>query len=120
MDETTVFDILRSHVLSELDMSIPVPYELLVFISESMNNWRDIAPYLGLQAVDREDIMENGTTAQERRLLMLEKWREKLGNTSTFFNLVKGFLDAGRRDLADQVCEFFIDKGININYKTSF
>ena len=38
---------------------------------------------------------------------MLERWKERFGREATFFKLVEVFLRADRRDLAENVCEFF-------------
>lgn len=73
-----------------------------------MNKWKDIAPHLRLSPTDRENIEHNGNrSVPEMRLLMLERWREINGPDATYFQLTDIFLNAKRKDFADEVCKFF-------------
>ena len=113
LSSLTEYELVARHRLTEEELSINVSHDLFAHIIKKMNNWREIAPHLGLNPTDREDIEEKRGTPKEQRLFMLERWKEKFGREATFFKLVEVFLSAERRDLAEEVCEFFKKNGMH-------
>lgn len=112
----TATELATSFELTEEELSVKVTNSLITNIVQHMNNWRsrEIAPFLGLAQAEREDIIEIGKNPDEQRLLMLEKWTKKYGKEASFFGLVRAFLKAKRRDLAEEVLEFFKQNGNQI------
>lgn len=99
-------ELVAEYKLTVEDLQVKVTPGMLVHISTVMNNWKVIAPHLELKPTEREDIEAKGTP-EEQRLLMLERRAEKFGRQASFFKLIESFLKVGRRDLAEQVCEYF-------------
>ena len=81
-------------------------------ISLFLANWQTVAPHLGLTEVDKEDVLEDKTKAQDRRYKTLQKWKAKNVFKATYTVLVDAFLKIGRADLAEKVCRLLIDKGM--------
>ena len=81
-------------------------------ISLFPTNWQTVAPLLGLDEVDEEDIQEDKTGAQNRRYKTLQKWKAKNVFKATYRVLVDVFLKIGRADFAEQVCRLLLDKGM--------
>lgn len=63
-----------------------------------------LAPYIGLDEVDKEEILEEGTIG-EQRVKMMRMWRQKFRSDATYWYFVKGCEQAQRLDLVEAVCD---------------
>jgi hypothetical protein len=64
--------------------------------------YRLLAPFLGLDKGDEEEISEEGSLG-EQRIKMMQVWLSRYGKDATYLNFVRGCEQAGRRDLVDTV-----------------
>ena len=64
--------------------------------------YRLLAPFLGLDKGDEEEISEEGSLG-EQRIKMMQVWLSRHGKDATYLNFVRGCEEAGRRDLVDTV-----------------
>ena len=67
-------------------------------------DWRRVAPHLGLSKRDVEAIEAENRTESERRLEVLQKWKQMYGYKATLKNFVAVLLAVGNADDAEQVC----------------
>lgn len=101
--------------LSKEDLSRPVVDDALLGVSKNMDRTK-IAPYLGLTSTDQNDIEETGKSPQQKRMMTLEKWKQKYGPNATYFKLIEVFCKAERQDLAGEICKFFKENHNHGNY----
>ena len=81
----------------------------LVYLSELIADWREMAPYLSLTKTDEVDILTHYPhSASCQRIEMLRKWREKNGPHATYNKLALVFQDWGRKDLFSKINELVI------------
>ena len=71
----------------------------------SVTDWRSIAPFLGLEETDEEDIEVMYSTLKTRNIAMLRKWKHLHGSSATYRRLLGAFWDVGRVDLIDKLLE---------------
>ena len=74
-------------------------------ISTFLESWKLVAPYLGLSEGDVEAIDRDGKSEEEKRLLMLQRWKQALAFKATYKKLVNTLLSIKRADLAVKVCQ---------------
>ena len=74
-------------------------------ISTFLESWKLIAPCLGLSEGDIEAIDRNGKSEEEKRLLMLQRWKQAFIFKATYKKLVNALLSIKRADLALNVCQ---------------
>ena len=77
----------------------------MLTLSRSLDRWREVAPYLGLTAPEIAEIEHDSKTEPEKRFKALERWSNKHGPNAKYRLLLVAFLEVGRSDLAEQVCE---------------
>ena len=77
-------------------------------ISTFLKSWKLVAPYLGLSEGDIEAIGRDGTSEEEKRLLMLQRWKQALIFKATYKKLVNTLLSIKRADLAVNVCQIAV------------
>lgn len=65
---------------------------------------RTLAPFLGLDEVDEEEIEEE-KNAREKKVKMMRVWKERFGEEATYLRFVKACEDVQRRDLIEAVCD---------------
>ena len=64
---------------------------------------RSLAPYIGLDEADEEEIQEERTSIRQKVKLM-RVWKRKHGEEATYLRFVKGCEQLQRRDLVEAVC----------------
>ena len=74
-------------------------------IALSITDWRSIAPFLGLEETDEEDIEVMYSSTKTRNIAMLRKWKHLLGSSATYRRLLGAFWDVERIDLIDKLLE---------------
>ena len=80
--------------------------------------WRKVAPHLGLDETDIEEI-DSKKIEPEKRLEMLQKWKMKKSYLATFKVLVEALLKVGCADHAERVCrllqpQMHTDEGLQL------
>ena len=65
---------------------------------------RVLAPYIGLEEAEEEEIEEE-KGAQAKRQKMLRVWMQKFGDRATYLRFVEGCERIQRRDLEEAVCD---------------
>ena len=65
---------------------------------------RSLAPYIGLDEADEEEIQEESTSIRQKVKLM-RVWKRKHGEEATYLRFVKGCEQLQRRDLVEAVCD---------------
>ncbi len=80
--------------------------EIAVFI-----RWRDVAPRLGLDSNDIEEVEIDGKSESDRRLKALQKWKSKLGLKATYMQLVEVLCRLGMAEQAEKVCRLVAAHG---------
>ena len=76
-------------------------------IALSITDWRSIAPFLGLEETDEEDIKASYSTVKTRNIATLRKWKHLHGSSATYRRLLGAFWDVERIDLIDKLLEMF-------------
>ena len=88
-------------------MRIKCPDDVLGVIAQmmrKMNEWRNID--LGIERGKVSTVKsESGANDEEKRREYLQCWKQKYGPLETFELLARRFVEAGRADLAQLVCE---------------
>ena len=74
-------------------------------IALSIIDWRSIAPFLGLEETDEEDIEVMYSTVKTRNIAMLRKWKHLHGSSATYMRLLEAFWTVERIDLIDKLLE---------------
>ena len=74
-------------------------------IAMSITDWRSIAPFLGLEETDEEDIETKYPTPKTRNIAMLRKWKHLQGSCATYRKLLEAFWDVERVDLIDKLLQ---------------
>ena len=74
-------------------------------VALSITDWRSIAPFLGLEETDEEDIEAMYSTVKTRNIAMLRKWKHLYGSSATYRRLLGAFWSIERIDLIDKLLE---------------
>jgi hypothetical protein len=75
--------------------------EIAIFLE----SWKLVAPHLGLSKGEIEAIDRDGESEEEKRLLMLQRWKQALVFKATCKELIIALLSVRRADLAVKVCQ---------------
>lgn len=70
------------------------------------DNWQMIGHYLNLMKNEISAINENYTTAEEKRVRVLMKWREQFSHKATYKVLIEAFLSDKQVDTARKIIEW--------------
>ena len=99
---TTVDEICRGLPRSLLDSVVTDTH--IADIASRIKNWRELAPYLDLSAVEEDDIVEsNLNNPKVQRREALTQWKELNGTKATYWKLIIVFCCRGRAGLAGHV-----------------
>ena len=77
----------------------------LVAISKFIGCWETCASHFELTQAEIEEIKADGRNHEQRKLFMLQKWREKKAFLATFGALVGIFLKCDNALMAQNVCD---------------
>ena len=77
-------------------------------ISSFLESWKLVALYLGLSEGEVEAIDKDGKSEEEKRWLMLQRWKQALVFNATYKELINGLLSVRRADLAVKVCQTIV------------
>lgn len=82
--------------------------EFIVKISTFLEAWRMVAPHLELSKQDIESIDCDAKSEDEKRLLMLQKWKQISIFNATYRKLLEALLSIKRADQARKVCQMIM------------
>ena len=102
----TVQELAKHFKLSaDSDLGQQVSDEHIKEISTFLESWKLVAPHLGLNQGTIETIDSDGKGEEQKRLLMLQKWKQALFFKATYQKLLEALLAVQRADLGGKVCE---------------
>ena len=82
-------------------------------ISTFLESWKLVAPHLGLKKGEIEAIESDGKSEEEKKMLMLQKWKQALVFNATYKELINALLFVRRADLAVKVCQMMVPTSLN-------
>lgn len=100
-------EILADKGLKEGNLDCPCTPEHRNDIARQITNWKALAPFIGLERTDEEEIDDENRSVMSKRIAMLRIWSEKRGKRATYLHLIKGFAQISRRDLIEKLCDIF-------------
>ena len=89
--------------------------KVFVTLARRMNDWEKI--YFGeklTEAILGEIKKDNIMDEDGRRRTVLTRWKQLYGHEATYEQLLLRYVESGRMDLADLLCEEYIKQGIII------
>lgn len=88
-------------------VSEDVPDTLIADLSQLMaKQWKLVATYLGFTNDHVTAFDAENHSVSEKVIAMLNEWKHRQTKDATRSNLMKAFVKAGRKDLADKVCSY--------------
>ena len=103
-DAPSYEDILACCKLDQEAMRVKCPDEVLSTVARKMNEWRNID--LGIERGKISGLKhDSGADDLEKRREYLQCWKQRYGPKATYELLARRFVEAGRADLAQLVCE---------------
>ena len=81
------------------------PDNVLLKLSERLDNWDTAGLYLEILAHEIKAIKVDNGSEESRKVALLNKWKQKNGDDATYYNLIAGLRDADRSDIADQALD---------------
>ena len=108
----------RTITLEELVSAVGVPSgkldqkfldRHLYTLSLSLKSWRSIAPHLGLEKLEIEDIESKGKNEEEKKQMTLQRWKKRRTFDATNRKLIEAHLKVGDVDSAKSVCHLLAD-----------
>ena len=86
-------------------MDQPSKDEDLCEIALAITDWQSMAPFLGLTEAQESEIKEDSDNARVKKIKMLRKWRNKLGEKATYRKLAEILLKLGETGAAENLCK---------------
>ena len=102
-DMAQLNDLLARFGFQRRDLVKPCSEEHGNRIALKVSDWETLAPFIGLEHQDVEDIKDEYRKSRSRRLALLRKWRQRYGRDATYLKLVEGLQEIGRRDLIEDI-----------------
>ena len=65
-----------------------------------------LSSYLGMKRVSAQDAKHDGKSEPDRRVSLLEAWKQMKGSDATYKALIAALLEMERRDDAEIICNF--------------
>lgn len=92
--------------------NFPIQPNHLAKVAEKIGDWETCAHYLGVPQDDINDIAEENRKVKTRRIKMLYKWRQLMGEQATYSNLFEALATMGRRDVIEDILDLLCSKKI--------
>ena len=107
--------ILKHHGIAPAQMQRQCSDEMIWALVPKMTEWRTIR--LGVDKGKIDAIEKDATDEEGKRRKYLEYWKQTLGHKATCERLARGFVQSGRADLADAVCDEVQSKTVTTDGK---
>ena len=104
----TVEELEQHYKIPEGVLNEEVSDEHIKEISTILDSWNLIASHLDLSKGEIEAVDKNRKTEEEKRLLMLQKWKQALFFKATYKKLLEALLTVRRADQAGKVCQMIM------------
>ena len=108
MAATPLSDLLQEVGVSIEQLDKNVSDNHLCSISVFLTSWETVATSLGLNVADVQAIEADGRGAEDKRMKMLQRWKNKFAFRATYRKFVKALLRLEMADLALKVCRLLI------------
>ena len=73
-----------------------------------LESWPNVAPHLGLSSADVGATRIDAHNEQERRKVILERWKSRFAFKAKYRVLVDALLKIGKADQAERVCRLLV------------
>ena len=104
--ETLVQEHIISRGLTLEDLRQQQPSnDVLLKLSKELDNWVEVGFNLNISKSEIKAIKVDNHSEEERRIFVLAKWKEKNGDSATYYNLIEALNDSDRVDLIDQALD---------------
>lgn len=107
MSRITFQDVLDEAKISAEVLKEPCSEDTTLQLSNFCDPWNVVALHLKLNHTEIDDIDRDCKTTEEKRIKVLQKWREAFAFKATTETFVKALVSCGRADPALQVCKLF-------------
>ena len=104
----TVEELEQHYKIPEGVLNREVSDEHIIEIPTFLESWNLIAPHLDLSKGEIEAVENDGKSEEDKRLLMLQKWKQALFFKATYKKLVEALLAVRRTDQAGKVCQLVV------------
>ncbi len=105
MEPPSVSEILAHCEVTDAQLENPCSSEDITTIAGFLVSWRTLAPHLGLDESEEEEIEEDVREEAEKKLKALRKWKSKFAHKATYKVLVEALAKVNMADHAMHVCQ---------------
>ncbi len=105
MDPPTVNEILAHCGVTDAQLENPCSNDDITAIARFLISWRTLAPHLGLDESEEEEIEEDGREEAEKKLKALRKWKSKFAHKATYKVLVEALVNINMAEHARHICQ---------------
>ena len=102
-------DELKEHGLTRGQLNIPCSLEVSRALAMKIDDWKLLAPFIGLSEQDTAAIQEDNRSHKVQSLASLTTWWRKFGSKATYLMLAEGLEKIERLDLVRELCVLFED-----------
>ena len=103
------FLITANEVAKEAGLRLDLPFNFckdhVHILAMFCDPWESIGRHLGLNDAIINGIKEDSSTAEKRRTVMLQLWKEKFAHKATYRVLIQALIDCGRAQQALELCQ---------------
>lgn len=101
----TVDDITSRYGLKkeDLDKECTLTSDMLKIINK-VTDWKTTGTYLGIPKEKLASIEEENRTEEQRRIAVVQTWKEREGRRATYLKLAATLNLRGRNDLVEDIC----------------
>lgn len=110
MSKITLQDILDEAKITEEILKVPCPEESLPDLADFCEPWYIVGPRLKLTQAEIDGIDEDCKTSEEKRLKVLQKWKEAYSFKATFGVFVNALIDCRKAEKVLGVCRYLKSK----------
>ena len=105
---TSLADTLEKHHLTQLELNIPMSFELCTEFADKLTEWEPLAPRLDLDHAEIATIKhDNPQNLRSQCSACLTKWQNKFGSQATFLKLAQALKSIDR---VEKLIEIFKTK----------
>ena len=87
----------------DLDKECTLTSDMLEIINQ-ITDWKTTGTYLGIPKEKSVSIEEENRTEEQRRIAMVQTWKEREGRRATYSKLAAMLNLRGRNDLVEDIC----------------
>ena len=87
----------------DLNKECTLTNDMLEIINK-ITDWKVTGTYLGIPKEKLVSIEVESRTEAQRRIAVLQTWKEREGKRATYLKLVATFNQQGRNDLVEKIC----------------